>query len=254
VLASGPLYSSSVFWAVAGVAVAVATLAIITIQWRAAASRRVLTYSLVSDTALLKEGAREKAAGLRVMLDDKVLNEPHVVSVRVEFRGRNDIERAEYDGSEPLTVDLGTTILMRLDQGSGREKPTVSVNAESVAIGPELIRSGQIINIDLLTVGPANLTCPNPPLANVTIRESQIDDNAEPPWLKRVQTAAFTLFVVGLFGWWLSEPGPVPFSFVMAVFLFGILGFTISITRALISARRRRGHVITVKGGSKYEI
>jgi hypothetical protein len=250
-LASGPLYSSPTFWAGAGVAIGAATLLVIVTQWRAGTRRRVLTYSLVSDTALIREGTRERTGqDLKIVLGDKPLDEPHVVSIKIELRGREDIESANYDSNRSLTLDLGTSILKRLDQENNDKALPIAIDAERLCIGPGLIRSGDALTVDLLTAGPVQLTCPDPPLANVDIRESQADDGDELIWLKRLQAAAFTLCVIGILGWGVAD-GYVPFNFILIVFLLGGLGFAISIMRALIGVRRRHGREISVGGTKK---
>jgi hypothetical protein len=242
-----PFYSSAVFWAGAGVAVAAATFVIILVQWLTGSSRRVLTYSLLSDTALLSKGTREKAGpDLQVRLREKVLDDPHVVSMRIEFKGRRDIREADFDGSKPLTFQLGASILKRLDHGVDSEIPTILIgpDGQGVGIGPGLIVKGQVISIDLLTDGPVTLARPRPTLADVTVRQSEPDDSSDPIWIRRLQGGAFTLFGVGLFGWLISYP--TPFGFVLLVFLLGALGFIISIMRAVATSWRRRSQAKAV--------
>jgi hypothetical protein len=95
-----------------------------------------------------------------------------------------------------------------------------------------------VISIDLLTDGRVNLRCLSP-LADVAIGEAQADDESELLWAKRVQAAAFSLFAIGLFGWFVAYQ--TPFYFVLIVFLLGVLGFAAWIARAASSARRHRG-------------
>jgi hypothetical protein len=128
---------------------------------------------------------------------------------------------------------VSDTALLSAD---AREKAGPGTHA--VLVGPGLIKRGQMISVDLLTDGPASLQCLSP-LADVAIREAQADDAGERPWGKRVQTAAFTLFAIGLFGWLVAYQ--TPFYFVLTVFLFGVLGFATWIARAAGSARRHRG-------------
>jgi hypothetical protein len=201
-----------------------------------------LVYSLVSDTALLSADAREKAGpGLRIVLGGDLLDDPHVVSIRIEYRGRRDIRESDYEKRVPLQLDVGVPILKWLSPGTdAAQMPGLSVEpgTHAVLVGPGLIKRGQMISVDLLTDGPASLQCLSP-LADVAIREAQADDAGERPWGKRVQTAAFTLFAIGLFGWLVAYQ--TPFYFVLTVFLFGVLGFATWIARAAGSARRHRG-------------
>jgi hypothetical protein len=241
-VATGHFYSSPAFLGWAGVLVAIVTLTVIAAQFFATSSARVLTYSLMSDTALLSEGAREKAGpGIHVTLGEDVLDDPHVVSIRIGYKGRRDIRGSDFERATPLIVDVGAPILKLLSAGSAAEvMPGVSVGpgARVVRIGPGLIKTGQVISVDLLTGGPVNLRCLSP-LADVAIRQADAGDESELLWAKRVQGAAFTLFAVGLFGWFVAYQ--TPFYFVLTVFLLGGLGFATWVARAATSARRRRG-------------
>jgi hypothetical protein len=246
-VASGSFYYSPIFWAGAGVAVAIATLVIIILQLLTASTRRTLIYSLLSDTALLTEGAREKAGpDLQVALGGEALDDPHVVSIRIECKGRRDIRMEDFQGTKPLTLDVGVKILKMLSPVSDEEAElNIKTHSEdrAIAIGPGHIKNGQSITFDLLTNGGVNLHC-NSPIADVAIRQAQSDEKGDPEWIKRVQAGAFTLFGVGLFGWLLASPGPVPFYFVLSVMLFGILGFFISIARAVASRWRHAGRAM----------
>jgi hypothetical protein len=241
-LAAGHFYASAAFLGWAAVLVATVTLIVIAAQFVSASTARALTYSLISDTALLSADAREKAGpGMRVTLGADVLDDPHVVSLRIEYKARRDIRGADYEGSMPLIMDVGAQILKWLNPGTDADVgPRLSVEpgARAVRIGPGLIRRGQVISIDLLTDGPVNLRCLSP-LADVAIREAPADDESGLLWAKRVQAAAFSLFAIGLFGWFVAYQ--TPFYFVLIVFLLGVLGFAAWIARAASSARRHRG-------------
>jgi hypothetical protein len=242
-LADSHFLASPAFLGWAGVVIAVATLAVIVTQLVTGSPRRVLTYALVSDTALLSVGAREKAGpDLRVTLGSDLLDDPHVVSARIEYKGRRDIRTTDFEGSRPLSLDVGVPILQRFGQGDAEELPVITVapGARQVEIGPGLIKKGQLISIDLLTDGPVQLKCISP-LADVMIREAQVDDESDFIWVKRMQAACFTLFGVGLFGLVVAEQ--TPFYFVLTIFLFGVLGFTTWIARAMHSAWKRRGQL-----------
>jgi hypothetical protein len=242
VLASGHFYTSPALLGGVGVVVAIATLLVIVAQYVTGTARRVLTYSLVSDTALLSEAAREKAGpDLRVTRGGNALDDPHVVSIRIEYKGRRDLRSTDFEGAKPLTIKVGTDILQRLDQGIDADTMpgiSASLGKQAVTIGPGLIKNGQVIGLDLLTDGPVSLECRSP-LADVTIREAQVDDESGYVWVTRLQAAAFTLFGIGLFGWLVAEQAP--FYFVLVVFLLGGLGFAIWIARAVASSRRHRG-------------
>ena len=129
--------------------------------------------------AFSAQNARQQVGlGLEVTLNCQVLNDPHVVSLRVESRSRRDIRGADFEDDMPLTLDLGTPILnlLALDTG-GRGMPDVKVETKrtTVAIGPGLVKRGQTIILNLLTDGPVSLTCPNPQLADVIVKERRPD-------------------------------------------------------------------------------
>jgi|HubBroStandDraft_6_1064221.scaffolds.fasta_scaffold91772_3 hypothetical protein len=241
-ITTGHFYSSPAFLGWVGILVAIVTLTVIAAQFAAGSSKRALIYSLISDTALLSESAREKAGpGLRVTLGDSALDDPHVVSLRIECKGRRDIRSTDFEGGKPLMLHVGTPILKQLDrEADDGTAPCISFNSglQAISIGPGLIRKDQLISIDLLTDGQATLRCISP-LADVAIREAQPDGESDLVWLKRLQGAAFTLFGVGLFGWFVSYQ--TPFYFVLVVFLSGVLGFTVWIACAVNSARRNHG-------------
>jgi hypothetical protein len=114
-----------------------------------------------------------------------------------------------------------------------------------IDIGPGLIRrTGPPITFELLTDGAAALKLLSP-LPDVAIREAESDVEGDPAWARRLQGGAFTLFAVGIFGWFLAADGQggqgVPFYFVLAVMLFGVLGFFLWITRAIVARWRRAG-------------
>jgi hypothetical protein len=179
VLASDPFYASGTFWAGAAVAVAVVALLVPIVLWFLGSPRRLLVYGVVSDTALLTSGAREQVGlGLKVTLNGQILNDPHVVRLQVESRSRRDIRGTDFENGTALTLDLGTPILnlLTVDTG-GPEMPGIKVQIKStmVAIGPGLIKKGQIISVSLLTDSPVLLTCPNPQIAEVIVRQRRPD-------------------------------------------------------------------------------
>src|SRR5580698_425700 len=149
-LAAGHFYASAAFLGWAAVLVATVTLIVIAAQFVSASTARALTYSLISDTALLSADAREKAGpGMRVTLGADVLDDPHVVSVRIEYKARRDIRGADYEGSMPLIMDVGAQILKWLNPGTDADvgpRLYVEPGAHAVRIGPGLIRRGQVIS------------------------------------------------------------------------------------------------------------
>jgi hypothetical protein len=179
-LASSSFHLTADFWAVVGVAATLAAIAVSVILWLRGSPQRLLLYSLISQTALLSNTARYQAGpDLQVMLRGEVLDDPHVVSIRVKSRSRRDVRTADFENGNPLRFSLGSPVLRTLDTDTGGEAmPKVPIGTEGSAIlvGPGLIKKGQVISIDLLTDGPVALTCPNPALADVTVRRQDDDD------------------------------------------------------------------------------
>jgi hypothetical protein len=150
-IADGHFYSSSAFLGWVGIAVAIVTLTVIAAQFAAGSSKRALVYSLISDTTLLSEGARERAGpGLRVTLGDDTLDDLHVVSLRIECKGGRDIRSADFEGGKPLMLRVGTPILKQLSREADDDTaPCISFNshAQTIGIGPDLIKKGQHVRM-----------------------------------------------------------------------------------------------------------
>lgn len=110
------------FWAGATVAVALAAIAVSVILWLRGSPQRLLLYSLGSETALLSGTARLQAGpDLEVTLRGEALDDPHVVSVRVESRSRRDIRSADFENGDPLKISLGSPVLRTLNTDTGGE-------------------------------------------------------------------------------------------------------------------------------------
>jgi hypothetical protein len=183
-LASSPFYASGTFWAGAAVAVAVVAIVVPVVLWFRIAPRRLLIYSLVSETALLASGPRHQVGpDLKVTLSERILHDPHVISLQVESRSRRDIRRTDFEDAAPLMLDLATPILSLLDLdtgGQGMPEVELEIKSTTVAIGPSLIKSGQVIKVDLLTDGPVSVTCPHPQLADVIVKEGRPENKLGP--------------------------------------------------------------------------
>jgi hypothetical protein len=200
---SPPWYESATFWTGAGTFVAFVTLVLTAAVWYAGPSRKLVLYGLRSDTALLSTGGmlmNDHPPDLQVTLDGQVLRDPHFVSIVVANRSRRDIRRADFEDSVPLTIDVGAQIhkVIRSDTG-GTSMPEIQlgVSGQCVTIGPGLIQRRQVISLDLLTDGPAELDCTNPSLADVRIRDGTNDD-AEPTWLRTLAAVAAVIVVTAV--------------------------------------------------------
>jgi hypothetical protein len=170
--------------------------------WRFGSPRRLLLYGLDSDTPLLSGDARARAAGakLQIILGGKELSDPHFVAITLVSRSRRDIRPDDFIESRPLALDLAAPVLAVLACDTGGDKmPDVKMGTDGskVTVGPGLINRRQVISLDLLTDGPVTLTCPNPSLADVSIRERE-DESKIPTWLKRVFYVGIITFLVGI--------------------------------------------------------
>jgi len=214
VLASGSIQISANFWAGAGVVAAVAAIVVAVLLWYLGSPRRLLLYSLTSQTALLTRGTRQRAVpDLAVTLSGEPLDDPHVASLQIESRGRRDIRGADFENTQPLKLDVGTPVLKLLDsETGGTAMPEIKIATEgsAVVIGPSLIKGGQVIIIDLLTDGPVTLTCPSPALADVTVRERRANEIPEPRWLRRSQASGVALIAISFL--LIQYLGPPPSS------------------------------------------
>jgi hypothetical protein len=237
------------FWAGATVAVALAAIAVSVILWLRGSPQRLLLYSLGSETALLSGTARLQAGpDLEVTLRGEALDDPHVVSVRVESRSRRDIRSADFENGGPLKISLGSPVLRTLNTDTGGEAmPRVPVGTEgsTVLVGPGLIKPGQVISIDLLTDGAVALTCPSPALADVSVRMSRPSEEPEPKWLRRSQLSGLGLLLVSVvIAQSLGPANKAPASLVLifgALFLSGLIILTVpTVNHALIKRQRRR--------------
>lgn len=200
---SGAFYESSTFWAGASVAVAVTGISVAIVLWLRGSPRRLLVYNLDADTALLSSDARKRAGSdLQVVLGGQVVDNPHIVSFRIESRSRRDIRPEDFIGAAPLSFDMGTPILKLVHRDTGGEAMPdvlISVDGSKIVVAPSLVKSKQAIRLDLLTDGVVSVTCPRPALADVIVRERTYE-NIESPWLKQLRYSVYVTFLVGMGG------------------------------------------------------
>lgn len=201
-MASGPIYESGTFWTAAGAVVTLAAIFAGIAQWLMGSPRRLLVYNLDSDTALLTPDARQRAAqtDLKVVLAGQVINDPHIVSFRIESRSRRDIRPEDFINSSPVYFEMNTCILKMLHSETGGDsmpEVPVSIDGDRVAIGPSLIKNKQAIRLDLLTDGSVRATCPHPALADVLVRERPTIET-QPSWLEPMGKIIFVPFFLGM--------------------------------------------------------
>jgi hypothetical protein len=178
-------YSSATFWTGAGTIVAAVAIVVTVILWFIGSPhQRLLVYS-VSETPLLTgDTLKHVDQELKITLNDQLLTDPHMISLFIESRSRRDIRTVDFEDGRPLALDLGTTILKMLHHETGEAampKVQVGIDGSSITIGPGLINRRQVIKVDVLTDAPIEVTCPDPSLADVTIRDGH-EFLVQPMW------------------------------------------------------------------------
>ena len=186
-------YSSATFLSIVGIVTALVVGAItIWITWVVGVARRRLLYSVKSLTPLIaaRTGALQK--DLAVQWQDHNLDDPQVISVRLDCRGRKDIRSSDFDDNQPLAFDFNANIVTLLR--SSIEKSLITYNDSKAFIGPTLIRKKSVISLDFLLDGTSpRLVCDNPPLVDVDVREQRQDRRS-------VRSNALILAAVAGFG------------------------------------------------------
>jgi hypothetical protein len=208
VLAVTHWYASGTFWAVAGVgAIVLFGVLTVAVTWIVGTARRYLIYSIPTVTPILSSAADPARSDLQVTLRGEIITEPHVVSVRLDSRGRRDIRSTDFDQDKPLVLDVGARIVAVLARKSFPESlpaPVItSDGGTKVSLGPTLIRRRQTMQIDLLVDGPNPvLTCESP-LVDVAVREQRPEVQSLPRWIvitmRVIILASLAAFVVVFF-------------------------------------------------------
>jgi hypothetical protein len=191
-------YTSGIFYAAASL-IALLVIGALTV-WatlHAGSTKRRLTYRLADDTPLLARTTALAEGDLEILYQGQRLDQPRVVSVRLESRGRRDIGSDDFDERRPLAIDLGVTIVKRLATEPAPDIPESAIRVEGtrLMLGPCLIRKRQVMSFAFLIDGGQPRLSHQDYLLNVDVRESA--DTAEPPWSEsvRVMTAAATTVV-----------------------------------------------------------
>lgn len=79
---------------------------------------------------------------LEVRHDGNLLTRPHLITIRIVLRGRQDIASDDYNDNQPFQIIIGSPIVAVLDITSRPDTSTVPhvvANDSSLAIGPSLI-------------------------------------------------------------------------------------------------------------------
>jgi Pentapeptide repeats (8 copies) len=203
-------YSSGTFWTAAGtVAIIITAVGTMCVAWRLANPIRRLKYGM-SVAPLLQRTSNEISSSLKITWNDKEVKHPHVLELSLISRGRQDIDRGDFDG-QPLPFKVGAVILAVLQTYSSPgtfSNKDVEIQGDTLEVGPSLIGRRQAIKFTLLTDGEPTLSTPATALRNV-----QLEPSAEPSRHHLPVTAKFaagvaaTLAAVALIlVWFLLHP------------------------------------------------
>jgi hypothetical protein len=173
-------------------------------SFQAGSTKRLLTYALAESTSLLQPAPEFARQDLKVLYRGEVLGEPRILYVRLISRGRQDIERKDFDDGSPLTFDLSARIVAVLGMGidpSTAAKPELGTDGTKLELWPSLIHKRQTVTIAVLVNGNAPcLTCDGR-LANVKIRAQADDDSLRSKRAMMALMAWWLVVIAGLFVW-----------------------------------------------------
>jgi len=196
-------YTSGIFYAAASL-IALLVIGALTVRatLHAGSTKRRLTYRLADDTPLLARTTALAEGDLEILYQGQRIDQPRVVSMRLESRGRRDIGSDDFDERRPLAIDPGVTIVKRLATEPAPEIPESAIRVEGtrLMLGPCLIRKRQVMSFAFLIDGGQPRLSHQDYLLNVDVRESA--DTAEPHWSEsvRVMTEAATTVVAATAG------------------------------------------------------
>lgn len=153
-------YTSGIFWAGAGVVVAVvAVAATVWVTLAVGFPRRRLYYGLLA----APDGMR---SDLELRHRGTLLADPHILTVELLSRGRKDITSDDFHDQQPLRLDVGARIVEVLKTASEPETvitPKVATDGTALEIGPSLISRRHKITTTVLTDGGTPfVTCQSP--------------------------------------------------------------------------------------------
>lgn len=169
--------ASDLFWAVALFAVAVFT--VVVIWWLGTADRREITYSTPVVRPFINTRLPRYLSdrGITVSLDkvgrsglsEQTFNDPFLIELIIESRGRKDIASRDFDRDRPLVFRLGTDIAAVAEPPSSRYVEHLSIDGDVIQLSPCVIRRGPVARLVFLTDGRPEVTCISP-LIDVDIR------------------------------------------------------------------------------------
>lgn len=144
-------------------------------RWRNVSDEYELWVDLASSSIETKEDGLGNQ--LEYVWKGRVVEHPHVVDLYIWSAGKRDITSDQFDGSRPLTFQLGVPIMGELEGSkfAAMEETAREIDsAGTVKIGPSIIRKRMAGHYRFITDGNPTLTTSNPVanLAQVSTAES----------------------------------------------------------------------------------
>lgn len=95
---------------------------------------------------------------ISVRYEERVIREPHVVTIVVRSAGRAEITSGNFDQMRPLEIHCGAPIVAELGStGFRRGHKDVETHSQTVSVGPTLIRRGASLRYQVLCDGKPKL-------------------------------------------------------------------------------------------------
>jgi len=196
---ASPFYDSSAVQALGGILATILTALIaIWVARNVQLPKRCLYYG-ISETIPLLTPHSSVRGDLELIYKGTALANPHLATLHISLRGRQDIASEDYDSDQPLQIGIGISIVAILMVTSKPETspvPHITSTNSSLAVGPSLIHSGQMIQISvLIDADNTSISCKNS-LKNVKVKRQRPDD----PELAVLLMGPHNLFILGTLG------------------------------------------------------
>jgi hypothetical protein len=216
-----------------GVAVSLLAIVISLWLWRLIAPRRVL-YCWLSSTTALTSTHSARVPDLQVILGGDVVGAPYIVHLRMFNVSRLDIRSSDFDDARPFVIDLGVPVLQLLATSENIDHELLSASGNEVVLEPMLIRSRNLVGVDLLTDGSPRL-CVNSSLADVQVRRRDPISGASDLLLSRIVPLG-----VALFAFYYLINDPVRAAYVLRQYHLGDILFLAILVAFVVSVARDR--------------
>jgi hypothetical protein len=151
-------YTNGTVIGVTGVIVGVAAIVVAVVLWRFGTPRGSLEYSMPVAKALVSRSPSLRDDDLQISLRGKVVQNPHLVTLRIVNRGHRDIRSEDFDQGNPILVDLGAKIVDVLNVYNIDESKIGLEGKNKLALMPMLVRRGDQLTIDVMTEGSPTLS------------------------------------------------------------------------------------------------